>query len=100
VDVVDRTTTALSYHNHSGATTIGFRGTSLEPGARGEAKVASKRGYTEVQASFDNMIPADRFGRQYLTYVLWAVTPEGRSTNLGEVVLKGVKGKLDVTTGL
>jgi len=45
------------------------------------------------------MIPATRYGRQYLTYVLWAVTPEGRSSNLGELVLKGTKSNVDVTTG-
>ncbi len=100
VDVIGRTATAINYRNRSGATTIGFRGTPLEPGARGEAKVDSKRGYTEVQASFNNLIPPSRFGRQYLTYVLWAITPEGRSTNLGEVVLSGTKSKLDVTTVL
>jgi hypothetical protein len=99
VEVVDRVTTAINYRNRSGSTMIGFRGTPLQPGARGEAKVESKRGYTEVRAAFDNMIPANRYGRQYLTYVLWAVTPEGRSTNLGELVLKGTKSNVDVTTG-
>lgn len=100
IDVIGRTATAINYRNRSGATAIGFRGTALEPGAHGDAKVDSKRGYTEVQASFANLIPPSRFGRQYLTYVLWAITPEGRSTNLGEVVLRGTKSKLDVTTGL
>ena len=99
VEVVDRVTAAINYRNRSGSTMIGFRGTPLQPGARGEAKVESKRGYTEVRAAFDNMIPANRYGRQYLTYVLWSVTPEGRSTNLGELVLKGTKSKADVTTG-
>jgi len=100
VDVVGRTTKAINYVQRHGATTIGFRGTTLQPGARGEAKVESKRGYTEIEVEFDDMIPANRYGREYLTYVMWAVTPQGRSQNLGEVILKGTKSKLDVTTDL
>jgi hypothetical protein len=100
VDVVGRTTKAINYVQRNGSTTIGFRGTTLQPGARGEAKVESKRGYTEIEVEFDDMIPANRYGREYLTYVMWAVTPQGRSENLGEVILKGTKSKLDVTTDL
>src|SRR5262245_4989319 len=91
VDVVERATRAINYRHHSGATTIGFRGTPLQPGARGEAKVESKKGYIEIEAEFDNMIPANRYGREYLTYVIWAITPQGRSTNLGELILKGTR---------
>jgi len=100
VDVVERLATAINYRHRSGATRIGFKGTPLQPGSRGEAKVESKQGYIEIEAEFDDMIPANRYGREYLTYVIWAVTPQGRSTNLGELVLKGTKSKLDVTTGL
>ncbi len=100
VDVVGRTAKAINYLHWSGSTTIGFRGTALQFGARGEAKVESKRGYTKIEAEFENMIPPNRYGREYLTYVMWAVTPQGRSQNLGEVVLKGTKSKLDVTTDL
>ena len=98
VDVVERTTKAINYRHRSGSTTIDFRGTSLQPGARGEAKVESKKGYVEIEVEFDDMIPANRYGREYLTYVMWAVTPQGRSKNLGEVILKGTKSKLNVTT--
>ncbi len=100
VDVVERTTKAINYRHQSGSTTIDFRGTSLQPGARGEAKVESKKGYVEIEVEFDDMIPANRYGREYLTYVMWAVTPQGRSRNLGELVLKGTKSKLNVTTEL
>jgi hypothetical protein len=100
VDVVERTTKAINYLHRNGSTTIDFRGTQLQPGARGEAKVESKKGYTEIEVEFDDMIPPNRYGREYLTYVMWAVTPQGRSRNLGEVVLNGTKGKLDVTTEL
>jgi hypothetical protein len=100
VDVVGRTTKAINYLYRSGSTMIGFRGTSLQPYAYGEAKVESKKGYTEIEAEFDDMIPPDRYGREYLTYVLWAVTPQGRSMNLGELIRKGTRSKLDVTTDL
>jgi hypothetical protein len=100
VDVIGRTTKAINYLHRSGSTSIGFRGTALQPGARGEAKVESKRGSTLIEAEFDDMIPPNRYGREYLTYVLWAVTPQGRSQNLGEVILKGTKSKLNATTDL
>jgi hypothetical protein len=100
VDVIERSTQAVNYRHRNGSTTIDFRGTSLQPGARGEAKVEAKQGYTEIEVEFDDMIPASRYGREYLTYVMWAVTPQGRSKNLGELVLNGTKSKLDVTTEL
>jgi len=68
--------------------------------ARGEAKVESKQGYMEVEVEFDNLQSATRFGPEFLTYVMWAITPEGRATNMGEVILNGTKSKLDVTTEL
>ena len=71
------------------------------PRAAGDARVDSKQGYLEVDAHFKNMGPASQYGPEYLTYVLWAVTPEGRPKNLGEVVLNGsTNSKLDVTTEL
>jgi outer membrane protein OmpA-like peptidoglycan-associated protein len=100
VNVVERTTKAINYRHRGGATTIDFRGTPLLPNSRGEAKVESKQGYIEIEVEFDNLQGATRFGAEYLTYVMWAVTPEGRSTNLGEVILNGTKSKLNVTTEL
>ena len=70
------------------------------PDARGEAKVESKQGYIEIEVEFDGLQPATRNGAEYLTYVLWAITPEGRTANLGEILLNGTKSKLDVTTEL
>jgi hypothetical protein len=98
VDVVERTASAIAYPHRSGSTTIGFRGTALQPGARGEAKVESKQGYVEIEVEFDDMIPATRYGREYLTYVMWSVTPQGRTTNLGEVILTGTRSKLNPRT--
>jgi len=100
VNVVERTTKAINYRHRSGATTIDFKGTSLLPKARGEAKVESKQGYIEIEVEFDDLQSARRHGAEYLTYVLWAITPEGRGTNLGEVILNGTKSKLNVTTEL
>ncbi len=100
VSVTARTTKAVNYQHRSGATKIDFRGTDLLPEARGEAKVESKQGYIEVEVEFDHLQAATRNGAEYLTYVLWAVTPEGRTSNLGEVLLNGTKSKLNVTTEL
>jgi outer membrane protein OmpA-like peptidoglycan-associated protein len=101
VNVVARTTKAINYRHRSGSTKVDFQGTALMPRARGDAKVDSKQGYLSVDAHFKNIEPASKFGPEYLTYVLWAITPEGRPKNLGEVVLNGtVDSKLDVTTDL
>jgi outer membrane protein OmpA-like peptidoglycan-associated protein len=77
-----------------------FRGTALLPRSRGEAKIESKQGYIEIEVEFDELAPASKFGPEYLTYVMWAITPEGRPTNLGEVLLNGSESKLNVTTEL
>jgi outer membrane protein OmpA-like peptidoglycan-associated protein len=98
VTVTERTAKAINYQHRNGATKIDFRGTDLLPGARGEAKVESKQGYIEIEVEFDGLQPATKQGAEYLTYVLWAITPEGRTANLGEILLNGTKGKLDVTT--
>jgi outer membrane protein OmpA-like peptidoglycan-associated protein len=100
INVVDRTTKAINYQHRSGATKIDFRGTPLLPESHGEAKVESKQGYIEIEVEFDKLQSATRFGPEFLTYVMWAITPEGRATNLGEVILNGTRSKLDVTTDL
>jgi outer membrane protein OmpA-like peptidoglycan-associated protein len=100
VTSVSRTARAINYQHRNGATNIDFAGTSLMPKARGEAKVEGKQGYIEIEVEFDDLQPAVRNGAEYLTYVLWAITPEGRTANLGEVLLNGTKSKLNVTTEL
>ncbi len=100
INVVERTAKAINYRHRSGATKIDFKGTALMPKANGEAKVESKQGYIEIEVEFDELEGATRFGPEYLTYVMWAITPEGRATNLGEVILNGNRSKLDVTTEL
>jgi outer membrane protein OmpA-like peptidoglycan-associated protein len=98
--VTSRTVKAISYQHRSGSTNIDFRGTDLLASARGEAKVQSKQGHIQIEADFDGLQAATQFGAEYLTYVMWAVTPEGRTANLGEILLNGTKSKLDVTTEL
>ena len=100
VSVTARTAKAISYRHRSGATKIDFRGTELLPSSHGEAKVESKQGYIAIEVEFRNLQPATKYGAEYLTYVLWAVTPEGRTANLGEILLNGTSSKLDVTTEL
>jgi hypothetical protein len=100
VTVTERTAKAISYQHRSGATKIDFSGTSLLPNSHGEAKVESKQGYVEIEVEFRNLPEATQFGAEYLTYVLWAITPEGRTSNLGEILRNGTSSKLDVTTEL
>jgi outer membrane protein OmpA-like peptidoglycan-associated protein len=99
VTVTERTVKAINYQYRSGPTMIDFRGTVLMPKAKGEAVVESKQGRSEVDVRFDNLLEPARFGREYLTYVLWALTPDGRPHNIGEVVANGSdKAHLRVTT--
>lgn len=100
VNVTARTAKAINYRHRSGATKIDFKGTELMPNSRGEAKVESKQGYIEIEVEFDDLQAANKQGAEYLTYVLWAITPEGRAANLGEILLNGTKSKLNVTTEL
>ena len=100
VTVVSRTTKAINYHHRTGTTHIDFRGTELMPAARGNASVDSRLGSTKMETHLDHLTPASQFGPEYMTYVLWAITPEGRATNLGEVVLEGDHANLLSTTDL
>jgi outer membrane protein OmpA-like peptidoglycan-associated protein len=101
VNVVSRTTRAVKYEHRSGATKIDFQGTDLMPSASGEAKVESKRGAMEIEVEFNGLDKPTSFGTEYLTYVMWAISPEGRSVNVGEVLVGGNhRSKLDVTTDL
>ena len=100
VNVVSRSTRAVDYRHRGGSTKVDFRGTDLMPNASGEARVESKTGRLEINAKLNGLQPANKFGLEYLTYVLWAVTPEGRANNLGEIVLSDGKSEIRVTTDL
>ena len=101
VNVISRTVQAVNYQHRSGATKLDFAGTDLMPSANGEAEVNSKRGSIEIKAEFGNLEKPTTFGNEYLTYILWAISPEGRAVNLGEVLVGGNhRSKLVVTTDL
>jgi hypothetical protein len=100
VTIVSRTTKALNYGYLSAPTRIDFHGTPVMPSARGEATVEPKRGSTLLKLRFDDVPPPGRFGEQFLTYVVWAISPEGRAHNLGELTLNGHQGKLTATSPL
>jgi outer membrane protein OmpA-like peptidoglycan-associated protein len=99
VTVISRSVQAINYEHRSGSSKLDFAGTDLMPGANGEAQVNSKRGAIEIEAEFGNLQKPTIFGNEYLTYVLWAISPEGRAVNLGEVLVGGNdRSKLHVTT--
>jgi outer membrane protein OmpA-like peptidoglycan-associated protein len=101
VSVVSRTVQAVNYQHRSGATKVDFAGTDLMPSANGQAKVESKRGSIEIEVEFGNLQKPTTFGNEYLTYILWAISPEGRAVNVGEVLVgDNRRSKLDVTTDL
>jgi len=101
VNVISRNVQAVNYEHRSGASKLDFAGTDLMPSANGEAKVNSKRGSIEIDAEFGDLQGPTTFGTEYLTYVLWAISPEGRAVNLGEVLVgDNHRSKLRVTTDL
>ena len=100
VTVVGRTTQAINYRPRRGDTRVDFAGTALMPAATGKATVSGEKGYIKVDARFDKLAPPAQFGPEYLTYVLWAITPEGRATNLGEVQRDDQDARVQVTTEL
>jgi outer membrane protein OmpA-like peptidoglycan-associated protein len=101
VNVISRSAPAISYEHRSGSTHVDFIGTTLMPLANGEAKVESERGSIKIRAEFGNLQSPKSFGNEYLTYILWAISPEGRAVNLGEVLVGGNdRSKVEVTTDL
>ena len=98
---VSRTVQAVDYQHRTGASSVDFAGTALLPLADGHAKVRSKRGTMEVEAEFGNLQSPTIFGTEYLTYVLWAISPDGRPANLGEVLVgDNNRSKLKATANL
>jgi len=99
IRVITRSTQAVDYRK-TGSTHVDLRGTDLMPEVKGDAKVESRTGRVQIDATFDHVRPATTFGLTYLTYVLWAITPQGGPRNLGELVLKDGHGNLKVTADL
>ncbi len=101
VEAVSRSIAAVSYRNRSGWTKIDLQGTSLAPQAKGLAEVNSRLGHMDIKLSVKDLPAANSFGPLFLTYVLWAITPDGHADNLGEVVVdKDGNFKAEVTTEL
>lgn len=99
VTVVQRALEAVNFERHGGATHVDLKGTVLMPKAEGDAKVDVKNGYTAIDANFKHLEPPTKFGTEFLTYVLWAITPDGKSINLGEVIPDGSnKASMHVTS--
>jgi outer membrane protein OmpA-like peptidoglycan-associated protein len=100
---VERKTVAITYPLDE-TVTVKFRGTTMLPRLKGEAKVrrAGRRG-TRVELSIEDLPRASELGGIYTTYVLWAISPDGHVDNLGEIKRGGsvfVDSKIDVTTPL
>ena len=100
VTATARTIKAINFHHREGSTTVNMVGTGLMPRAKGEAHVDSKTGATKVDVSFSKLDPAQVHGDSFLTYVMWAITPEGRPENLGEVFVNGDDARLQGSTEL
>jgi outer membrane protein OmpA-like peptidoglycan-associated protein len=99
--VISRTVQAVNYEHRGQATKVDFAGTALMTSANGWARVENKRGNLDITAEFGNLNKPTAFGGEYLTYVMWAITPEGRPVNLGEVLVGGNhRSKLHATTDL
>jgi len=100
VTVVQGSAKAINYRNLKYATKVDLKGTVLLPGASGVATVKGKADGIHITAKVKDLPPASTFGGSFLTYVLWGISTEGKATNLGEIVLKGGRGKLDAIESL
>jgi outer membrane protein OmpA-like peptidoglycan-associated protein len=104
IEVVEHTIAAVNYLHRGGSTRIDFNGTPIMSMGKGSAKVESERGVIKISAEFKNMAPPSSFGSEYLTYVLWAISPDGRPVNLGELTLNGYgmgsDSKIDTTSDI
>ncbi len=99
VTVVQRSLKAVNFQRHAGSTRVDLKGTVLLPKAEGEAKIEVKNGYTEIDANFKHLEAPTKFGTEFLTYVLWAISPDGHAFNLGEVLADGAnKAHMRVTS--
>jgi outer membrane protein OmpA-like peptidoglycan-associated protein len=97
---VSRTIKAVNYRLRGNAVNVDFHGTELMSGATGQARVEGKKSSVEIDAKFDGLDDPTRFGLEYLTYVLWTVSPQGRAENKGEIVLDHHSGQVKATTDM
>lgn len=102
ISVTSRSIAAVNYQHRQGTTYVDLRGTAIMPDAEGRVRVESNTGATKMHVDANKLVPASTFGPEFLTYVIWAITPEGNAKNLGELVMKGGgnKTQVDITTPL
>jgi outer membrane protein OmpA-like peptidoglycan-associated protein len=97
--VITKSTTAIGFPVGGGSTKVDLKGTERMPQADGEAKIEAKQGITNIEVTIKGLSLPSTLGAEYLTYVLWVVTPEGRTGNTGELLLsKNGDAKLTATT--
>jgi outer membrane protein OmpA-like peptidoglycan-associated protein len=97
---ISRSIKAVNYRRASGATKVSFQGTELMQGGSAEAKIENRNGRMEIEAKFAGLTDTSKFGMEYLSYVFWAVSPQGRAQNLGEVVIKGGSAEVKAITDM
>ncbi len=100
VTVVQSAAQAINYRNLNGSVEIDFKGTVLSPSAKGMASIKNKAGVTKIEAEFENLASPTQFGPEYLTYIFWAISPDGKATNLGELIVKNGKSEIESQTPL
>ncbi len=100
IAAVETAVKAIHYKDMKGSIEIDFAGTELLPQANGSARIASSAGKIEIDARFKNLTSVTQFGREYLTYVFWAISPDGSAENLGELILKNGKSRIEADTTL
>ncbi|MGC2197365.1 MAG: hypothetical protein WA628_22010 [Terriglobales bacterium] len=97
--VTTKSVKAIGYQVGGGGTKVDLKGTELMTQANGEAEVEAKAGATKVEVSIKGLAQPTTLGTEFMTYVLWAVSPDGRTINLGEILTnKNGEGKLSPTT--
>jgi len=99
--LISKSTTAIGFTVGGGSTKVDLKGSELMPQANGEAKVQAKAkaGLTNIDVTVKALTPPSKLGAEYLTFVLWTVTPEGHTGNAGEILInKDGVGKLSATT--
>ena len=99
VETIARATQAIDYRRGD-RTDVDITGTDLSPNVTGKAKIINKRGLTDVHVDVEDLRSANALDASYLTYVLWAISPEGMAKNIGELVEKNGKASLHTTTNL
>jgi hypothetical protein len=99
--VTTKSVKAVGYQVGGGGTKVDLKGTELMSQANGEAEVQAKAGTTKIEVSIKSLAQPSTLGTEFMTYVLWAVSPDGRTSNLGEIQTnKNGEGKLSPTTQL